>query len=48
LYCAKRFFMEFFRADNPALVFGLTIFHILSITGFIVAVIGLVLIARAK
>ncbi len=48
LYCIKRFLMEFFRADNPALIFGLTIFHILSLAGFIVAVGGLILLAKAK
>jgi len=47
-YCAKRFLIESFRADNLPLIFGLTIFHILSISGFIVAVTGLILIAKVK
>ena len=48
LYCVKRFVIEFFRVDNPALIFGLTIFHFLSIAGIIVSVTGLILIKRAK
>jgi phosphatidylglycerol---prolipoprotein diacylglyceryl transferase len=47
LYCAKRFFIDFFRADNPAIFFGLTIFQLLSIIIFFAAAVKLILIRRS-
>jgi len=47
-YCTSRFFIEFFRADNPALFWGLTIFHLMSIAGIIVAVTGFILLIRPR
>ncbi|MCX5695536.1 MAG: prolipoprotein diacylglyceryl transferase [Candidatus Omnitrophica bacterium] len=41
LYCAKRFFMEFFRGDSPAFLFQLTLFQVISIVIFIIALAGL-------
>jgi len=48
LYCAKRFLMEFLRADNPAFIFGLTIFQFFSLAGFTIALVSLIFIARAN
>ncbi|MFA4983873.1 MAG: prolipoprotein diacylglyceryl transferase [Candidatus Omnitrophota bacterium] len=47
-YCIGRFFIEFFRADNPALFWGLTIFHLMSIAGITVAVTGIILLTRTR
>jgi phosphatidylglycerol:prolipoprotein diacylglycerol transferase len=47
LYSLKRFFIEFWRADNPKIYAGLSLFQILSIGLFISAVCGLFVI-RAK
>ncbi len=38
LYSAKRFFIEFWRADNPIILFGLTLFQLMSIAVFLLAV----------
>lgn len=46
LYSLKRFSIEFFRADNPVIFLGLTLFQILSILVFIIALIGLIIISR--
>ena len=48
LYCVKRFFIEFWRADNEALVFGLTIFQLFSVAIFIIAILALIFLKRAK
>lgn len=48
LYSAKRFFLEFWRADNPVVFFGLTLFQITSLIIFCVAVFNLALIRRAS
>ena len=48
LYAVKRFGIEFFRADNTAVLFGLTLFQVLSIAVFFIAVINLILIKRGK
>jgi phosphatidylglycerol:prolipoprotein diacylglycerol transferase len=48
LYCAKRFFIEFFRGDSPAFLFQLTLFQVISIAIFIIALIGLYLNRRIK
>jgi phosphatidylglycerol---prolipoprotein diacylglyceryl transferase len=41
LYSLKRFSIEFLRVDNPPLVWGLTLFHLLSIAVFCIAVVKL-------
>jgi phosphatidylglycerol:prolipoprotein diacylglycerol transferase len=41
LYSLKRFFIEFWRVDNPAVFFGLTLFQLISIMVFLAAVIKL-------
>lgn len=41
LYSVKRFSIEFLRADNPALIFGLTLFQLSSVALFILAVFKL-------
>lgn len=48
LYSLKRFFIEFWRADNPAVIFNLTLFQILSIALFCFALLGLFLIKKSK
>jgi len=48
LYCAKRFFIEFWRADNPQIIFGLTLFQLLSIAVFFLALAGLIFIKKAR
>lgn len=47
LYSIKRFFIEFWRADNPVVFSGLTLFQILSVLIFCAALIKLILIARS-
>lgn len=37
LYSAQRFFIEFWRADNPVIFFGLTLFQLISIAIFFLA-----------
>jgi phosphatidylglycerol---prolipoprotein diacylglyceryl transferase len=37
LYSVKRFFIEFWRADNAIIIFGLTLFQLLSIAIFCIA-----------
>ncbi len=44
LYSSKRFFIEFWRADNPVIYFGLTLFQVLSIMVFCVSLTKLILI----
>ena len=48
LYSIARFFIEFWRADNPIVFSGLTLFQILSIAIFLFASIKLILIRRIK
>jgi len=48
LYSLKRFFIEFLRADNPVIFLGLTLFQIISIVIFCLALIKLVLIKKIK
>ena len=48
LYSAKRFFIEFWRADNPVIFSGLTLFQLFSILIFIFSVIKLFLIQKNK
>ncbi|MFA5063496.1 MAG: prolipoprotein diacylglyceryl transferase [Candidatus Omnitrophota bacterium] len=48
LYSSKRFFIEFWRGDSPALAFGLTLFQFISITIFLIAGSGLFFIKTKK
>lgn len=48
LYSLKRFFMEFWRADNPVIFFGLTLFQMISVVIFISSAIKLILIKGQK
>ena len=48
LYSVKRFFIEFWRADNPVIFAGLTLFQILSIVIFCISLVKLFLISRSK
>lgn len=46
LYSLKRFFIEFWRADNPAIFFGLTLFQMISLVIFIFAATRLFLLRK--
>ncbi|MDD3087396.1 MAG: prolipoprotein diacylglyceryl transferase [Candidatus Omnitrophica bacterium] len=46
LYSIKRFFIEFFRADNKLIIFNLTLFQLISIAIFIIAVFKLIKINK--
>ncbi len=48
LYSIKRFFIEFWRADNEIIFSGLTLFQILSIAVFCVAVFKLICIIKSQ
>lgn len=48
LYSLKRFFIEFWRADNELIFIGLTLFQIISIVIFCLALIKLIIIKRTK
>lgn len=48
LYSVWRLFIEFFRADSQALVFGLTIFQIFSSALFILSSVLLIKVKRQK
>ncbi|MDD4981037.1 MAG: prolipoprotein diacylglyceryl transferase [Candidatus Omnitrophica bacterium] len=48
LYSTKRFFIEFWRADNEIIFLGLTLFQLISIGVFCLAVWKLLLIKRVK
>lgn len=48
LYSIKRFFIEFLRADNPVIFFGLTLFQVLSILIFCASLIKIILISKRK
>ena len=48
LYCTKRFFMEFLRADTAKLFFDFSLFQIFSIIIFCLSFIKLILIKKAK
>jgi phosphatidylglycerol---prolipoprotein diacylglyceryl transferase len=48
LYSLQRFFIEFWRADNPVVFFGLTLFQLLSILAFVISLIQLVNIRAGK
>jgi phosphatidylglycerol:prolipoprotein diacylglycerol transferase len=44
LYSLKRFFIEFWRGDNPVLLWGLTLFQIISAVVFLLALVKLALV----
>ena len=48
LYCAKRFLIEFWRADSPSILFGLTLFQLISIAIFFIAATKLYLLKANK
>lgn len=48
LYSIKRFFIEFWRADNEIILAGLTLFQFLSIAVFIFSLIKLISINKTK
>lgn len=48
LYSAKRFSVEFWRQDNPAILYGLTLFQALSILVFALALLKLIIIHKTK
>ncbi len=48
LYSAKRFFIEFWRADSPSLALGLTLFQFISIAIFLIAATCLFLVKNKK
>jgi phosphatidylglycerol:prolipoprotein diacylglycerol transferase len=48
LYSLKRFFIEFWRADNPQVIFGLSLFQLFSIALFIIAVARLLSLRKIK
>jgi phosphatidylglycerol:prolipoprotein diacylglycerol transferase len=47
LYSLKRFFIEFWRADNPTIIFNLTLFQVLSIALFCFALFGIFLVKKS-
>jgi len=47
LYSLKRFFIEFWRADNGIIFFGLTLFQIMSLAIFLAAVFKLTLLIKS-
>jgi phosphatidylglycerol:prolipoprotein diacylglycerol transferase len=48
LYSLKRFFIEFWRADNPVILWGLTLFQLISIGVFCLSVLMLSRIIKTK
>ena len=48
LYSVKRFFIEFWRADNEIILFGLTLFQLISFVIFCLAARKLLLIKKSK
>lgn len=48
LYSAKRFFIEFWRADNSIIFCGMTLFQVMSISIFVFAFCQLFLFKKAK
>lgn len=47
LYSLKRFFIEFWRADNPVVFWGLTLFQVLSL-GLLILALGIFVLIRNK
>lgn len=48
LYSAKRFFVEFWRADHRIIIMGLSPFQLISLAVFLVSFIKLILIRRTR
>jgi len=48
LYSAKRFFIEFWRADNEIVFLGLTLFQLISIAIFCLSILKLLAIIKPK
>ncbi len=48
LYSVQRFFIEFWRADNPRIIFNLTLFQILSIALFCLGFIGILRLKKPR
>jgi len=48
LYSLKRFFVEFWRADNEIILLGLTLFQILSVIIFCISIFWLFFILKSK
>ncbi len=48
LYSLKRYIVEFWRADNSEVLFGLSLFQILSIFLFVFSLVRLILLNRLK
>src|SRR3989338_6969392 len=48
LYCTKRFFIEFWRLDNPVIFLRLTLFQIISIVILILSLTKLLLLKKSK
>ena len=47
-YSLARFCIEFFRADNPIIFLGLTVFQLFSIAAFVVGVSGLLITRKPR
>ena len=47
-YSSKRFIIEFLRGDSPTFLFQLTLFQVISIVVFLIALIGIGLIKHKK
>ncbi len=48
LYSIKRFFIEFWRADNEIIALGLTLFQLISIAIFCLSIVKLAAIIKSK
>jgi len=48
LYSTKRFFIEFWRADNEIIFLGLTLFQVISIVVFCLSFLKLLLMRKSK
>ncbi|MBU1726988.1 MAG: prolipoprotein diacylglyceryl transferase [Candidatus Omnitrophica bacterium] len=46
LFSIKRFFIEFLRADNPQVLWGLTLFQLLSIVVFCIGITGFFMVNK--
>ncbi|MEI6631827.1 MAG: prolipoprotein diacylglyceryl transferase [bacterium] len=48
LYSLKRLSIEFYRADNPPVIYGLNLFQLLSLLALFLGLVKLILIKRKK
>jgi phosphatidylglycerol:prolipoprotein diacylglycerol transferase len=48
LYSLKRFFIEFWRSDNPIVFSGLTLFQLISIVFFLISLIKLIMLKEQQ